>query len=55
MTKPFDLLRCPITKGPLKADLANNRLISIEAKVAFPIINGIPVLIPKEAVPLQAL
>lgn len=42
-------LACPISNGKLEWDKANNRLISRAANVAFPIENGIPVMLPERA------
>lgn len=47
-------LACPISNGKLEWDKQHNRLISPQAKVAFPIENGIPVMLPERAEPLQA-
>ena len=43
------MLVCPITKSNLKYDKENNELISKEAGLVFPIINGVPILIIDEA------
>ena len=43
------MLVCPITKSDLIYDKENNELISKEAGLAFPIINGVPILILDEA------
>ena len=43
--KILDLVVCPKTKQPLIWDKKNNELISRKAKLAYPIISGIPVLI----------
>ena len=43
------MLVCPITKSNLIYDKENNELISKEAGLAFPIINGVPILIIDEA------
>jgi uncharacterized protein YbaR (Trm112 family) len=43
------LLVCPVTKGPLVYDRAAGELISERAGLAFPIRNGIPVMLPEEA------
>ncbi|WP_156929891.1 Trm112 family protein [Brackiella oedipodis] len=40
---------CPLTKGPLKFDKDHNELISEQAKLAFPIENGIPIMLPEKA------
>ena len=47
--KMLDLLVCPLTKSALTFDRENNELISKRAKLAFPIRNGIPILLPSEA------
>ena len=47
--KILDLIVCPKTKEPLFWDKKNNELISRKAKLAYPIISGIPVLIVKKA------
>ena len=43
------ILVCPLTKAPLTYDKENNELISKSAKLAYPIHNGIPVMLPEEA------
>jgi uncharacterized protein len=47
--KMLELLVCPLTKGALTFDREKNELISKRAKLAFPIRNGIPILLPSEA------
>jgi uncharacterized protein len=47
--KLLDLLVCPLTKGALRYDRDKNELISKAAKLAFPIRDGIPILLPSEA------
>ncbi|WP_108662533.1 Trm112 family protein [Acuticoccus kandeliae] len=47
--KLLELLVCPVTKSTLRYDAANNELISDEAKLAYPIRDGIPIMIPDEA------
>jgi hypothetical protein len=47
--KLLDLLVCPITKGPLRYDAEHQELISDKAGLAFPIRDGIPVMLPDEA------
>jgi uncharacterized protein len=49
----LDLLVCPLTKGTLTFDRKANELISKSAKLAFPIRNGIPILLPSEARELE--
>ena len=43
------ILVCPVTKGPLVYEKKNNELISKSAKLAYPIKNGIPILLESEA------
>ena len=47
--KILDFVVCPKTKKPLTWDKKNNELISKKAKLAYPIINGIPILIVEKA------
>ena len=47
--KILNLVVCPKTKESLIWDKKNNELISKKAKLAYPIINGIPVLIVEKA------
>ena len=47
--KILDLIVCPKTKEYLVWDKKNNELISKKAKLAYPIISGIPVLIVEKA------
>lgn len=47
--KLLDILVCPLTKGPLEYDAEKQELISRQARLAFPIRNGIPILLPDEA------
>ena len=49
----IDLLVCPVTRGPLEYDRDHNRLISPQAKLAFPIRDGVPVMLETEAVSLE--
>ena len=48
-TNLLELLVCPLTKGPLEYDKDNNELISKEAKLAYPIRDGIPIMLVDEA------
>ena len=43
------ILVCPVTKGPLVYEKKKNELISKSAKLAYPIKNGIPILLEGEA------
>ena len=45
----LELLVCPLTKGPLEYDKENNELISKEAKLAYPVRDGIPIMLVDEA------
>ena len=45
----LELVVCPITKSKLLYNIMSNELISEKAGLAFPIINGVPVLIIEEA------
>ena len=42
-----------MTRGPLHYDKATNRLISVQAGLAFPIREGVPVMLEDEAVPVD--
>ncbi|MCA8878575.1 MAG: Trm112 family protein [Rhodobacteraceae bacterium] len=45
----LELLVCPLTSSPLHYDAARQELISKAAHLAFPIRDGIPVMLPDEA------
>ena len=47
--KLLEILVCPITKGPLQYDPKNQELISEQAKLAYPIRDGIPIMLENEA------
>ena len=47
--KLLELLVCPVTKGPLRYDRDNQELISQSAQLAYPVRDGIPVLLESEA------
>ena len=47
--KLLEILVCPVTKGPLEYDAAKQELISRKAKLAYPIRDGIPIMLPEEA------
>ncbi len=51
-TKLLELLVCPVTKGPLQYQAQTQELISRSARLAYPIRDGIPVLMEAEARPL---
>lgn len=50
--KLLEILVCPVTKGPLRYDAEAQELISDKAGVAFPIREGIPIMLIDEARPL---
>jgi uncharacterized protein YbaR (Trm112 family) len=45
----LEVLVCPLTKGPLDYDREAQELISRQAKLAYPIRDGVPVMLPEEA------
>ncbi|HEY8383943.1 MAG TPA: Trm112 family protein [Microvirga sp.] len=47
--KLLELLVCPLTKGSLDYDAARQELVSRQAKLAYPIRDGIPIMLPEEA------
>ena len=47
--KLLEILLCPVTKGKLKYDKKNNELISDDAKLAYPVRKGIPIMLESEA------
>ncbi|HEY4133807.1 MAG TPA: Trm112 family protein [Alphaproteobacteria bacterium] len=47
--KLLEILVCPLTKGPLRYDAAKQELVSESAGLAFPIRDGIPIMLPDEA------
>jgi uncharacterized protein len=51
--KLLEILVCPLTKGPLEYDQDKQELISRSAKLAYPIRDGIPIMLPEEARPLD--
>ena len=47
--KLLEILVCPVTKGTLEYDPARNELISRQAKLAYPIRDGVPIMLADEA------
>lgn len=47
--KLLEILVCPLTKGTLRYDAAAGELISDKAKLAYPIRDGIPIMLVEEA------
>ena len=45
----LEVLVCPVTRGRLDYDREANELISKGAKLAFPIRDGVPIMLPEEA------
>lgn len=48
-TRLLELIVCPVTKGPLEYDREKQELISRSARLAYPVRDGIPVLLEGEA------
>jgi uncharacterized protein YbaR (Trm112 family) len=48
-TKLLELLVCPVTKGPLDFDREKQELLSRSARLAYPVRDGIPVMLESEA------
>ncbi|ABM37232.1 Trm112 family protein [Polaromonas naphthalenivorans] len=48
-TKLLELLVCPVTKGHLEYDREKHELISRSARLAYPVRDGIPVMLENEA------
>ena len=49
----LDILVCPLTKGPLRYDEAKGELVSEKAGLAYPVRDGIPILLVDEARKLE--
>jgi uncharacterized protein YbaR (Trm112 family) len=49
----LEVLVCPVTRGRLTYDREAGELISAGAKLAYPIREGVPVMLPEEARPLD--
>jgi len=48
-TRLLELIVCPVTKGPLEFDRDKQELVSRSARLAYPVRDGIPVLLENEA------
>jgi uncharacterized protein YbaR (Trm112 family) len=48
-SKLLELLVCPVTKGPLVYDRDKQELVSKSARLAYPVRDGIPVMLEEEA------
>ncbi|MBH1957877.1 Trm112 family protein [Polaromonas sp.] len=51
-TKLIELLVCPVTKGHLEYNREKQELISRSARLAYPVRDGIPVMLENEARPM---
>lgn len=51
--KLLEILVCPLTKGPLRYDPERQELISDKAMLAYPVRDGIPIMLVDEARPLE--
>jgi uncharacterized protein YbaR (Trm112 family) len=51
-TRLLELLVCPVTKGPLDYNREKQELTSHSARLAYPVRDGIPILLENEARPL---
>jgi uncharacterized protein YbaR (Trm112 family) len=51
-TRLLELIVCPVTKGPLEYQREKQELISRSARLAYPVRDGIPILLETEARPL---
>jgi len=45
----LEILVCPVTRGPLELDRVKGELVSRGAKLAYPIRDGVPIMLPEEA------
>ncbi|WP_119679557.1 Trm112 family protein [Indioceanicola profundi] len=52
--KLLEILVCPLTKSPLRYDAEAQELISDQAGLAYPIRDGIPIMLVDEARPLDS-
>ncbi len=48
-SRVLEILVCPVTKGALRYDRERQELISQSAKLAYPVRDGIPILLPEQA------
>ena len=45
----LEILVCPVTRGPLEYDRGKAELVSRSARLAYPIRDGVPIMLPEEA------
>ena len=50
----LEILVCPVTHGPLTYDRDKAELVSKSAKLAYPIRDGVPIMLPEEALEIEA-
>lgn len=51
--KLLDMLACPLTKAPLTWNSKTSELVSRAARLAYPVRDGVPIMLPSEARPLE--
>ncbi len=51
--KMLEMLACPLTKMPLSWDAEKSELVSRAARLAYPVRDGVPIMLPSEARPLE--
>jgi uncharacterized protein len=49
----LEILVCPLTKGPLSYNRTKQELVSVQAGLAYPVRDGIPIMLVDEARPLD--
>ncbi|WP_375547566.1 Trm112 family protein [Oceanicaulis alexandrii] len=47
--KLLEILVCPVSRGPLEYDREADELVSKQARLAYPIREGVPIMLPEEA------
>ena len=51
--KMLESLICPVSQGPLEYDRERSELISRKARLAFPVQDGVPIMLESEARPIE--
>jgi uncharacterized protein len=51
--KLLEILVCPVTRGPLSYDREKQELVSRSARLAYPVREGIPIMLAEEARKLE--
>jgi uncharacterized protein YbaR (Trm112 family) len=49
----LEILVCPVTRSPLRYDRERGELVSVAARLAYPIRDGVPIMLPDEARTLE--